>query len=500
MKSIKTQYIDLMEGRMSQYNFMRSLRMSLPQYITNVTSFKDSVKILKNKGILSEAMGGDPIEATLKSYLAKGYSYAEAIELTAAEQGMDEEVLMSQYPQDAVDTEGYEDEGDDEEFIDMIAKAKEEEAGKYTKFDDFEGGLSEAKEIKGSSSKEQYSKFSEVEKDNLQELTTGINIEHEYFPKKTYEEIEKIVLKNIRKNPNYYTDFKLTGIRDYKPQTMDASKPESHQIKFVSGEDSYVDKERGMKPVKGFEKAKASSNKAKKETNNGVKGVSELTHNAQSVRGLQKFAATGGKMKTIKLKEDYESFLSQKRGEEARAKRVMQATNASGIKFSVNDIVTAPDGKEIKITGFTTGKDGKMKAMYNAGMFADVYNLDDLEKKSSFRPGVDLSKSFDKFKSTLESIVREVINEMYDGGSEDLAAMARSSNALRYKPETQAIAKKAAESANNKEEAASLAVKLAKAKGITDSEQITHIIDLATSKFMNEMYDGRDDMNVKNEY
>ena len=44
MKSIKQQYIDLMEGRMSQHNFMRSLRMTMPQYVTNVTSFKDSVR------------------------------------------------------------------------------------------------------------------------------------------------------------------------------------------------------------------------------------------------------------------------------------------------------------------------------------------------------------------------------------------------------------------------------------------------------------------------
>jgi hypothetical protein len=110
MKSIANQYKDLKEGRMSQYNFMRNLRMSMPQYITNVTSFKDAVRILKNKAILNEAMGGNPIKDTIKSYLTKGYSYAEAIELTAAEQGMDEEVLMSQYPQDAVDTEGYEDE------------------------------------------------------------------------------------------------------------------------------------------------------------------------------------------------------------------------------------------------------------------------------------------------------------------------------------------------------------------------------------------------------
>jgi hypothetical protein len=55
MKSIKQQYIDLTEGRMSQFNFMRNLRMTMPQYVTNVTSFKDAVRILKNKGILTEA-------------------------------------------------------------------------------------------------------------------------------------------------------------------------------------------------------------------------------------------------------------------------------------------------------------------------------------------------------------------------------------------------------------------------------------------------------------
>jgi hypothetical protein len=55
LKSIKQQYIDLREGNMSQANFMRNLRMSLPQYVTNLSSFEDSVKILKNKGILTEA-------------------------------------------------------------------------------------------------------------------------------------------------------------------------------------------------------------------------------------------------------------------------------------------------------------------------------------------------------------------------------------------------------------------------------------------------------------
>jgi len=55
MKSIKQQYIDLREGNMSQANFMRNLRMTLPQFVTNLSSFEDSVQILKNKGILTEA-------------------------------------------------------------------------------------------------------------------------------------------------------------------------------------------------------------------------------------------------------------------------------------------------------------------------------------------------------------------------------------------------------------------------------------------------------------
>jgi hypothetical protein len=495
MKSIKQQYIDLKEGRMSQHNFMRSVRMSLPQYITNVTSFNDTVKILKNKGILNEAtIGIDPIESALKSYLAKGYSYSEAIRAVAAEEGIDEETLSFQYPQDRVDIEGYEAD-DDAELEDMIARAEEEESGKYTKNYDFPGGLSEknldvdpdqlklgiktemehtsdskvaeeialdhlsedphyytklkkagleeikeAKEIKGSSGKEQYSKFGGDKNDNLEEVTTGINIEHECFPEKTYDEIEKIVLKNIKKNPNYYTDYKLTGIRDYKPQTMDASTPESHQMKFVKGEDSYVDKVRGMKPVKGVEKIKASSNKASKETNKVVKGVEELTHFAQTVRGLQKFATTGGKMKVIRLKE---ARFETMPGEEPN-KTVQHAS-----QFIDSNPVLRQISKEITLQN--DGENAVLKYGYWEALPDEAYNKlelqfnveDDFEagdftnnkisyilypkqpsanvapsnmtQKPSFRPGVDLGKSFDKFKSMLEEIVREVIAETFDG-------------------------------------------------------------------------------------
>ena len=40
---------------MSKSNFMRNVRMEFPQYVSNVSSYEDSVKILKGKRILSEA-------------------------------------------------------------------------------------------------------------------------------------------------------------------------------------------------------------------------------------------------------------------------------------------------------------------------------------------------------------------------------------------------------------------------------------------------------------
>lgn len=54
MKNIQAQYTDLLEGKMSQANFLRNVRMQFPQYVSNVSSFEDSVKILKGKRILSE--------------------------------------------------------------------------------------------------------------------------------------------------------------------------------------------------------------------------------------------------------------------------------------------------------------------------------------------------------------------------------------------------------------------------------------------------------------
>ena len=216
MKSIKNQYIDLQEGRTSQANFMRNMRMSLPQYITNVTSFKDTVKILKNKGILSEA------------------------------------------------------------------------------------------DIKYKDGKDMYAQFNEIDNLNGQEVLAGTAIEHSCFPDKTEDEILKIVVKNLKKNPFYYTDYELSGIAGAEPEYMGgkSANADARHMKPVE-KDNLVDKAMGMKPVKGFENAKASANKASKESNKG-ENVELMSLIAKTVRGLVKMDATGEKVKKIIVKEGTE--------------------------------------------------------------------------------------------------------------------------------------------------------------------------------------------------
>jgi hypothetical protein len=457
MKSIKTQYIDLMEGRMSQYNFMRSLRMSLPQYITNVTSFKDSVKILKNKGILSENM-------------------------------------------DIKD--------EDEEFIDMIAKAEDEEAGKYTKFDDFEGGLSEkafdglkiewdwdnadvdydtdeegnegafgtvfgrdengnaysarfdapviggdadfdsagvsdiektedASELYEGKKKREPKKELHPNQIHPQELRMGIKVELEHTD--DIDKAKKIALDHLAENPFYYTALKLSGIES--PSAPKAKPPVAFK-KEVAAETELVDKVNAMKPVKGFEKAKASSNKAKKETNSGVKGVSELTHNAKSVRGLQKFKPTGGKMKTIKsLQEAKLNIRGEPNEIVKKAMGYVDGPNANPTLKALSDKIefqqnpNNPDEAILRYDYWNIlPKEAIEKLALQFNVMADSDEMDDqlpihyyrLKLKPSANKGLGTSlemgaskaNKMDAFKESLEKLVREVMNEIADGGDD----------------------------------------------------------------------------------
>jgi len=126
----------------------------------------------------------------------------------------------------------------------------------------------------------------------------GIRVEMEHTDDP--EKAKKIALDHLAENPFYYTQLKLSGV-DVKATPS----KEKQYIAKKKDEAELVDKDNQMKPVKDVEKVKASANKAKKETNKTVKGVSSMSLVAKTVRGVKKMDATGEKMK--KIKENLES-------------------------------------------------------------------------------------------------------------------------------------------------------------------------------------------------
>jgi hypothetical protein len=94
---------------------------------------------------------------------------------------------------------------------------------------------------------------------------------------------------------------------------------------------------------------------------------------------------------------------------------IIKATNADGVEFQKGGVAKTYDGEEIKIAKFEESQ-GKVKAIYNKGMFFAGIDIDGLEAgKPEFRPGVNMGGSFEKMKSSLEEIVRETISEYFDG-------------------------------------------------------------------------------------
>jgi hypothetical protein len=334
MKSIKQQYIDLQEGKMSQSNFMRNVRMTLPQFITNVTSYNDTVRILKNKGIITEAelnLAGNlkvgdklkkintstPGTVTIKKIDGNKISVEdEAIPGRLFQwyaDGIEAEIKAGKLKLQTPTEEGNNPEEDtmsDDEFDALIAQEEDKEDAEKVMGDKSDFSLNEAKtKWENTSGKAMYDQFKEIDNLNGQEVFTGITCEMENNPELSKKEATKIVIKNLKKQPNYYTDYKLSGVEGYEPKIIGDVDPKTRQMKAVAS-DNLVDKGMGMKPVKNVAKAKASANKAKKETNK-AKDIDVLSLVAQTLRGVNKMQSQGEKSKTIKLRETIQKLVKE---------------------------------------------------------------------------------------------------------------------------------------------------------------------------------------------
>ena len=193
---------------MSQANFMRNLRMTMPQYVTNITSFKDSVRILKNKGLLHESYGG-----------------------------FDEEEIV-----DEMNMEVKPEESNDAEFDAILKQLEDEMAGEIAvKSDVLDEPLEEDEQLNEGKGKELHPNLI-----HPGELRMGIRVEMEHTD--DIDVAKKIALDHIAENPYYYTALKLSGIENPTKPKEKAKKEVKSRKKKETVE--LIDKANQMQKVK----------------------------------------------------------------------------------------------------------------------------------------------------------------------------------------------------------------------------------------------------------
>ena len=280
------------------------------------------------------------------------------------------------------------------------------------------GRLFEAKKGKKKQPKELH-----IDVANPYEYRHGIQHELTEMDDYSAEALEKAkskVLKNLAKDPLFYSTLLNQKQSPYKFKAPETDKPG-----MQANADGTLKKGAGK-----VEKANVKDTQGKKEEGSKhPKGVKEMTMTPKKAKGIKKTMAVPGKEKTIKLKEGIklmDFFLAEDRAmfadEPADAEKykikkdlkgkIVQATNNEGDIFSMNDEAIAIDnGQKIKIAGFEESQ-GKVKALYNAGMFFSSIDIDGLKPvNKGFRPGVDLGKSFEKFKGIKEYIKSKLKTE-----------------------------------------------------------------------------------------
>lgn len=165
MKTLQEQYNLIQEGKGSKETFLKEAKAKFPNMVTNAATFEETAKILKNRSVISEALGG-------------------VVDLPAVTQ-----------------FEGRQKEGYELAFQKFLAEEAKAVEKKVTK------DVEEA-EVAG------YDYKSEKELDNQigHEVQHGVYFEAKQNPDKSLEEIKEIVAKNLAKDQLYYKKNAMFGV------------------------------------------------------------------------------------------------------------------------------------------------------------------------------------------------------------------------------------------------------------------------------------------------
>lgn len=262
------------KGKVSKQSFLYEARKdnNLP-WVNNLTSYEDAVKILKNKGVISEGYTmammqhgqappnkegdaynsnaelneDDLILKDIKSIFDRTGNYQDAIDQIASENDMDSDELSQKYPIDVVDTEGHED----------------------------NQPLNEAHDLTTAQI---------IDRLNVYEFKRGVDYEMsklKVLDNISYEKVREKVAKKMAKDPLAY---RYTQLANAKQVEKDDKRLAMTPVKG----NNFVDKDNGMKKIKGHADEKKNTSTPKTENRKGKpKGVKEMKGSKKKPAGVK---------------------------------------------------------------------------------------------------------------------------------------------------------------------------------------------------------------------
>ena len=216
MKTLQEQYNLIQEGKGHKDVFMKSARRLFPEYVTNFATYQEATKILKQKSILSEAVGGVVTQKSANPYINW--------EKFLNEESLTKEKLISKYGKKLVDFVIDKDdlspeEASDADYIDDRIQIHLEEPEIRKKFLNEEAKAEEKKPTKEVVDTEtagyDYKDPKNTDNLNFEEMLRGYYAEMK-DPKnadKTEEQLREMVAKNLAKDPSFYVKDGAFGVK-----------------------------------------------------------------------------------------------------------------------------------------------------------------------------------------------------------------------------------------------------------------------------------------------
>ena len=300
MKNISKQYQDLLEGKISRDYFVRNCRQQFPQFVSPVTSVDDAIKILKSKRIIAESISEnmDYKDPYMKGYIdnENGRSLDDC--------PYDERRAATLWKNGWMDAET-------EKQMDHDEETYNRETGGYG--DLYKESLNEAEgktegRWKEATGQGQYERFKDMDNVNFTTFLRAVAFEVSKDPIIDDSELPAImekVAKAMKKDPMAYRDLVISNTADITKQD------ETRKMREVKP-GNMVDKDNGMKEIKGQPKYKADSAPKTEYKKGKPEGAKEMGITPKKAAGIKDVMDMPGKQKVIdQLKESLKKSLTE---------------------------------------------------------------------------------------------------------------------------------------------------------------------------------------------